>query len=58
VIVEVDDPTAVCARLQQAGISCIPRGKGFRIAAHFYNTEEEVLRVGEVLGNCKLQIAD
>ena len=50
VIVEVDDPTAVCARLQQAGISCIPRGKGFRIAPHFYNTEEEVLRVGEVLG--------
>ncbi|HEU5103149.1 MAG TPA: aminotransferase class V-fold PLP-dependent enzyme [Roseiflexaceae bacterium] len=49
VIVEVDDPAAVCARLQDAGIICIPRGKGFRIAAHFYNTEEEILRVGEVL---------
>jgi selenocysteine lyase/cysteine desulfurase len=50
VIVEVADPTATCARLQAAGIVCIPRGKGFRIAPHFYNTEQEVLRVGEVLG--------
>jgi len=50
VIVEVNDPAAVCARLHEAGIICIPRGKGVRIAAHFYNTEEEVLRVGEVLG--------
>jgi selenocysteine lyase/cysteine desulfurase len=50
VIVEVDDPIATCARLQEAGIICIPRGKGFRIAAHFYNTEEEIRRVGEVLG--------
>jgi cysteine desulfurase/selenocysteine lyase len=50
VIVEVDDPTATCARLQAAGIVCIPRGKGFRIAPHFYNTEAELLRVGEVLG--------
>jgi len=50
VIVEVDDPTASCAQLQAAGIICIPRGKGFRIAPHFYNTEAEILRVGEVLG--------
>ncbi|HJZ45650.1 MAG TPA: aminotransferase class V-fold PLP-dependent enzyme [Roseiflexaceae bacterium] len=50
VIVEVDDPAATCARFQKAGIICIPRGKGFRIAPHFYNTEEEILRVGEVLG--------
>jgi cysteine desulfurase/selenocysteine lyase len=49
VIAEVDDPVAASARLQQKGIICIPRGKGIRIAAHFYNTEEEVLRVGEVL---------
>jgi len=49
VIVEVDDPKAASERLEQAGIICIPRGKGIRIAAHFYNTEEEVLRVGEVL---------
>ena len=49
VIVEVPDPLAACARLEQAGIICIPRGKGVRIAPHFYNTEEEVLRVGQVL---------
>jgi cysteine desulfurase/selenocysteine lyase len=50
VIVEVDDPVAICTRLQEAGIICIQRGKGFRIAPHFYNTEEEILRIGEVLG--------
>jgi cysteine desulfurase/selenocysteine lyase len=50
VIAEVDDPVAASARLEQAGIICIPRGKGIRIAPHFYNTEEEILRVGEVLG--------
>jgi cysteine desulfurase / selenocysteine lyase len=49
VIVEVDDPIATCARLQEADIICIPRGKGFRIAAHFYNTEQEILKIGEVL---------
>jgi len=49
VIVEVADPTATCARLEEAGIVCIPRGKGFRIAPHFYNTEQEILRVGETL---------
>jgi cysteine desulfurase / selenocysteine lyase len=51
VIVEVADPIATCARLQAAGIICIPRGKGFRIAPHFYNTEQEIQRIGEVLGN-------
>ena len=54
VIVEVDDPTATCARLHEAGIICIPRGKGFRIAPHFYNTEQEVLRIGEILGDCRI----
>src|SRR5262249_36931281 len=49
VIVEVDDPLDTCERLKEAGMICIPRGKGFRIAPHFYNTEEEILRVGEVL---------
>jgi cysteine desulfurase / selenocysteine lyase len=49
VIVEVDDPAATTARLREAGIAVIPRGKGFRVAPHFYNTREEMLRVGEVL---------
>lgn len=49
VIAEVDDPKAASERLAQQGIVCIPRGKGIRIAAHFYNTEDEVLRVGQAL---------
>ncbi len=49
VIAQVDDPAGISARLQSAGIVAIPRGKGIRIAAHFYNTEEEILRVGAVL---------
>ncbi|MBS1966803.1 MAG: aminotransferase class V-fold PLP-dependent enzyme [Chloroflexi bacterium SZAS-1] len=49
VIPEVADPVAACAKLEAAGIICIPRGRGVRIAPHFYNTEEEVLRVGKVL---------
>lgn len=51
VIVEVDDPVATSARLRDANIICIPRGKGIRVAAHFYNSEAEILRIGEVLGN-------
>jgi cysteine desulfurase/selenocysteine lyase len=49
IIPKVPDPKAASARLEQAGIVCIPRGKGIRIAPHFYNTEEEILRVGELL---------
>lgn len=49
VIPHVADPAAASAALERAGIICIPRGKGIRIAPHFYNTEEEILRVGEVL---------
>ncbi len=49
VIPEVANPVAACAKLEAAGIICIPRGRGVRIAPHFYNTEEEVLRVGKVL---------
>ena len=50
VIVEVDDPTPICARLLEDGIYCIPRGKGIRIAPHFYNSEEEIHRLVEALG--------
>ncbi len=49
VIVEVADPAATANTLERAGIICIPRGKGVRIAPHFYNTEEEILRIGHVL---------
>jgi selenocysteine lyase/cysteine desulfurase len=54
VIVEVADPIATSARLSEAGIVCIPRGKGIRIAPHFYNTEEEIMRVGKVLSDFRL----
>jgi cysteine desulfurase / selenocysteine lyase len=53
VIVEVDDPKATSERLAQQGIICIPRGRGIRIAAHYYNTEEEILRVGAALSTNK-----
>jgi selenocysteine lyase/cysteine desulfurase len=49
VIVEVDDPAGTAARLKAANIITIPRGKGIRIAPHFYNTEEEILRTVELL---------
>jgi selenocysteine lyase/cysteine desulfurase len=51
VIVEVDDATQICARLLEDGIFCIPRGKGIRIAPHFYNSEEEIHRLVEALGD-------
>jgi cysteine desulfurase / selenocysteine lyase len=53
VVVEVDDAAAKVMQLKEAGIVCNPRGRGIRIAPHFYNTEEEILRVGEVLGDPK-----
>ncbi len=49
VIPQVPDPAAASAKLEAAGIICIPRGRGVRIAPHFYNTEDEILRVGELL---------
>jgi cysteine desulfurase / selenocysteine lyase len=51
VIVEVNDPVATSARLAEQGIITIPRGRGIRVAPHFYNTEDEILRVGEALSN-------
>jgi selenocysteine lyase/cysteine desulfurase len=49
VVAEVADPLAVCARLDEAGIVATPRGSGVRFAPHFYNSLEEIMRVGEVL---------
>ncbi len=51
VVAKVADPVASCKQLQQAGIIATPRGDGVRIAPHFYNTLEEVLRVGDVMGD-------
>ncbi|WP_322511318.1 aminotransferase class V-fold PLP-dependent enzyme [Chloroflexus sp.] len=49
VVALVDNPNAVAHRLNEAGIVVTPRGAGVRIAPHFYNTLDEVLRVGEAL---------
>lgn len=49
VVVEVPNADAVCAAMQQAGVIVTSRGRGLRVAPHFYNTAEEVLRVGELL---------
>lgn len=50
VVAKVDDAPDVCKQLEEAKIIATPRGAGVRLAPHFYNTVEEVLRVGEVLG--------
>lgn len=49
VVALVENPAVVAQRLYEAGIVVTPRGAGVRIAPHFYNTLDEVLRVGEAL---------
>lgn len=46
-----DQAQAGYQRLREANIVATVRGRGLRLAPHFYNTVEEVLRVGEVLGD-------
>ncbi len=49
VVALVENPAAVAHRLAEAGLIVTPRGAGVRIAPHFYNTIDEVLRVGAAL---------
>lgn len=51
VVAQMPDAPEVCVRLEEAGIIATPRGAGVRFAPHFYNTLEEVARVGEMLGD-------
>lgn len=51
VIVDVPDPQAAYERLLAAGVITSPRGGGLRVAPHFYNSDEDVQRVGEALGH-------
>jgi cysteine desulfurase / selenocysteine lyase len=51
VIVDVPDLQAAHARLLEAQVVTSIRGAGLRIAPHFYNSDADVLRVGEVLDN-------
>ena len=50
VVVQMPNPESACKRLEEAGVIATVRG-GLRLAPHFYNTLEEVMRVGEVLGD-------
>ncbi len=47
------DVRAACARLQEARVAISLRESCIRVSPHGYNTEEEVLRVGEVLGDAR-----
>jgi selenocysteine lyase/cysteine desulfurase len=49
VVVEVPNPQVTYEKLLAAGVITSPRGKGIRLSPHFYNTEDEVCRVGEML---------
>ncbi len=54
VVAEVPDAMTVCKRINEAGVIVTPRGKGVRIAPHFYNTTDEVVRVGELLDSLRV----
>lgn len=45
------DPSVAHARMQEAGIATSLREEYIRVSPHGYNTEEEIARVGEVLGD-------
>lgn len=49
-IVRVPDPMAAVEQLERERIIVSPRGEGIRLSPAFFNTEEEICRVGEVLG--------
>lgn len=51
VIVDVPEPQDAYTRLLAENVVTSVRGAGLRVAPHFYNSDEDVLRVGEVLGN-------
>lgn len=51
IIIELPDAEAARERLLAAKVVTAVRGHGLRVAPHFYNTEADVLRVGDVLGD-------
>lgn len=51
VLIGVPDTEEQHERLLAANVVTSARGAGLRVSPHFYNTEEDVLRVGEVLGH-------
>jgi selenocysteine lyase/cysteine desulfurase len=53
VVVEVAEPEAAFARLLTEGVVGAVRGGGLRFSPHFYNSEDDVLRVGAALGSAR-----
>ena len=49
VSVPVSDPDAVMARLRRANVVVSVRAGRIRLATHFYNLEEELVRVAELI---------
>lgn len=50
VSVQVTDTDAVLARFQQANVRAAVRAGNIRLSVHFYNLEEEIDRVAELIG--------
>lgn len=44
-----DDPVAIASAVAEKGLGISSRGGYLRIAPHFYNTEEEMVRASEIL---------
>lgn len=57
VVAEVPNAAALCQKMEQEHVIVTPRGAGVRAAPHFYNTVDEVLRVGELLDHYRQQEA-
>jgi selenocysteine lyase/cysteine desulfurase len=49
--VPVHDTGEAMSRLRAANVVCSVRGGRVRLAVHFYNLEEEIDRVGALLGS-------
>jgi selenocysteine lyase/cysteine desulfurase len=49
VAIAVPDPEGVAARLEQRSISSSPRGRLLRLSLHYYNLDDDVVRVVEEL---------
>jgi selenocysteine lyase/cysteine desulfurase len=49
-MVQVPDPPGVVSNLKEKGIFVSARGKGVRVSPHFYNNEEDIDRLVDVLG--------
>lgn len=50
VVLDLPDPARARARLEAARVVATLRGARLHLAPHFYNTEQDVLRVGQALG--------